>query len=226
VAGHAGRALVGHEFTATADGHLDDARRHGGEEHQCQHHDEIGAIVIVSTAKKHPEIGQHTDRTGDGGGDGADEHIVVFDVAELMGDDCFDLLVAEEIEQTLGDSDGGMVVIPPGCKSVGLIIGEDIQSRHRQMRLVCQIFDDPIQPRCTVLIDRMGVVVLEDMLVAVKIGVKVHPCCHHKGDDHPGFARQRSSDEDEEEGQSGEEKIGFESFHYGSFFWNYFTQKV
>ena len=213
VAGHASRALIGHEFSAAADGHLDDSGGHGGEEHEGEHHDKVRPVAIPSTTEKHPEIGQHTDRSCDGGGDGANEHVVVFDVAELVGDDRFDLLFAQEVEQTFGDGDGGVMVVPSGGEGIGLVIGEDIECRHRQTSPGGQAVDDPVQTGGGAAVDGVGVVVLEYLLVAVVIGIKVHPRCHHKRDNHPGLACECSPDEDEEERECGEEKIGFESFH-------------
>ncbi len=134
--------FVCHKFPTSADCHLDDRGCHRHDDHHRNHDNGIGAVS--SATKKHAEVCQHCDRPGKRSSDGTDEHIVVPDVAELMGNDSLYLLLIEKIQQSLSDGDSGMVVVPSRCEGIGYGIRDDINLRHRQISLLGQSLDDSI----------------------------------------------------------------------------------
>ena len=81
------------------------------------------AVTVAAASTEHGgpsgHAGQDGDGSGKGRGDGADEDVAVADMAELVRQHAFQLVVVEQIENAGGDGDRGVIGIASGGKGVG-----------------------------------------------------------------------------------------------------------
>jgi hypothetical protein len=89
-AGEAGTGAVGFVLAAAGQGHLQQGRSYRGEQRRDEQGQRVGMAVLVVVASEsgapHGHVGHEADAGGDRRGDGADEHVAIGDVGELMGE--------------------------------------------------------------------------------------------------------------------------------------------
>ena len=98
-------------LAAAADRHLDDAGGERAEDDQRQARQHVAALA-VAPAEQHRqlrEVGQERDDGRERGGDRADEDVAVADVRELVAEHAAQLALVEQLEDALGDADGGVL---------------------------------------------------------------------------------------------------------------------
>ena len=149
IAGDLRAARVGGELARPRDRRLD---QHRGERRQDDHRDQrdriVAAIAIVvapAVAAEHRRVLRHLRGHHDRGrhrrGDRADEDVAVLHVRQLVRDDAFELAVAQHLQDAFGGGHRGVRRVPPRRERVRRRIRNDVDLRHRQLRLPRQPLD-------------------------------------------------------------------------------------
>ena len=202
----AGAELVGGVFARAADRHL---HEHGGDRREDHHRDGAdhpGPVVVVAVAaEEHPELRQHRDRAGDGGGDRHRQRVVVSDMRELVGEHAGDLLAREHLQQPGRHRDRGVLGIAAGSERIGLRIVHDVDARHRQAGVLRQLAHQAHEIGRGPLVHLLGIVHGEDELVRVPIAGEVHGAGDEQRDDGAALAADEIADPHEQGGQPGQQ---------------------
>ena len=208
VAGQRRAVLVGVVLAGAADRHLHDAGGQRTEDHQADRGDRVGAVPAA--AEEQAELGDERDRRGHGAGDGRREDVAVVDVHQLVAEDAAQLALVEQLQDALGAADRGVLRVATGGERVGRVGGGDVEPRHRLLRLVRELADDPVHRRLLLLGHRVGVHRLEGELVGVPVAVGVHAERDQHGDDQAAAAEE-AADHDDRGRHAAQQEGGLES---------------
>ncbi|AGS71156.1 putative protein-tyrosine phosphatase [Streptomyces collinus Tu 365] len=209
VAGELGARGVGLVLPGAADGELDEAGGERAQDHDQQHAEQAGAVVVVRPADgdQPGEVDQEHDHRGEGAGDGGDQDVAVVDVAQFVADDPAQLALVEQAQDALGAAHGRVTRVAAGGERVGRLGRGDVQAGHGLAGLRGQLADHPVQRRGLELADRAGAHRAQRQLVAVPVGVRVRAQRDQDGHDQSRPAEE-AADDDDERGQSPEEYCG------------------
>src|ERR1700677_157555 len=121
---------IGLVFPGPGHGKLNKCRSDGGEnEHENTTAIHAAAAVpAAATAENTGETGglrEQGERSGERGGDGTGEDVTIPHMPQLVSEHAFQLLVIEELENTLGDRDRSMLGVASGRECVGRIARND-----------------------------------------------------------------------------------------------------
>ena len=125
---------------AAADRDLDQERRDRREDQRQQHDaqdDDVAratAAVAVAAAEEQrarEDPREHGDRPREHRGPRHQAHVVVADVAHLVGEHALQLLLVEALEQAGRDGEDGLLGSAPGGERVGRVVRHDVDPRHR-----------------------------------------------------------------------------------------------
>ena len=152
---------------------------------------------------------RHDDGGGDGRRDGADENVAVFDVRQLVRDNAFELVLAEDLQNTLRRRNRGVRRIAAGGEGVGRRIRNHVNLRHRQARARDEPFDDGVQR--VAWTDLLRVVHPQDDLVRKPVRPEVHEHCEHERHHEPVRPAKQVADDEQNAAQESQQQGGFQS---------------
>lgn len=196
-------------LAGAADGELDHPGRDRPEDHDQQHAQEAGALVVVGAAygNQPGEVDEEHHDGGQGARDGGDEDVAVVDMAQLMADDAAQLAFVEQLEDAVGAADRGVAGVAAGGEGVGRLGRGEVQARHGPAGRRGELADHAVELWRLELADRAGAHGAQGELVAVPVRVGVGAQGDDDGDDQARTAEQ-AADDDDEGGQSPEEYGG------------------
>ncbi len=206
VAGEAGAGGVGLVLAGAAHGELDEGGRDGAEQHDHDHADDPGALVVVGAADgdEPSEVDKEHHHRGQRARHRRDQDVAVVDVAELVADDAAQLALVEQAQNPVRAADGGIARVAPGGEGVRRLRGRDVQPGHRLTRGRRELADHAIELRCLEFADGPGPHRAQGELVAVPVGVGIGAESHQDRDDQ-ARAAEDAADGDDERGQPSEE---------------------
>ena len=166
-------------LTASGDGELDEERGDRGKDHTDEG-DEDGdsvRIAIPRTSEHHvptEPAGHEGNRSGQGCGDGHHEDIAVSDVGDFVGQDAAEFILGEHREDAFRDRHDRVLRIATGREGVRGLGRDDGHLGHRQVRLLRDLPDDPIQARGLRFRNKLRPVRPEDDTIGGEVGDDVH----------------------------------------------------
>ena len=110
---------------------------------------------------------------------GRHEDVVVLDVAELVGEDPFELDSVHLLEQPCRYSDGGVLWVPARRECVRGDVVDDVDPRHRQARGDRQPLDEVVEALVLLRVRRLGAADRE----RDGVGLPVRPDGQRRGDE-------------------------------------------
>ncbi len=185
--------LVGAELAGARDRKLHQHRRQrrkDDDENDAQNTQRIVAVVPEEQGK----VGKHRNGAGNDGGQCHHQRVTVPDMAELMGDHAFQLVVVQNLEQPAGRRNRGMLRIAPGGKGVGLVGFDHIDRRHREPRSGGQPAHGRDKTPLAHGIRRPGPIHSQHELIRLPVGPDVHRPGKQQGENHAAGAADQIAD--------------------------------
>ena len=151
---------------------------------------------------------RHHDGCRDRRGDRADQNVAVLHVSELVRDDPFELLIVQQPHDAFGRRDRRVARIAAGGERVRRRVGNDVDLRHRQMRLRREPARHDRQPM--IRPDFLRAVHLQHDLVGEPVGDEVHH--NRKTERHHKAVRpaERLAEDEQNAAQKAEQQDGFQ----------------
>ncbi len=103
-------------------------------------------------------------------------------MAELMAQHPGKLALVKDAPNSLGDGHRRVFGIAPRSKGIGGFLRNDVDLGHRQAGLDSELANDAEEFRILVVRNLLGVVHLENNLVAEPITEEIHPAGHYQSD--------------------------------------------
>ena len=196
VAGQHDAAHVGQRLPPAAHRRLHQPAGQRGEQQQDEaEHGQQGrrpsaaaalVVAVAGTAPPHEpqaEVGQEHDHPDEGHGEGRNEDVVVLDVAELVGEDPFELDPVELLHQAGRHRHRRVAGVAAGGEGVGRVVLDDVDPRLREPAGDAQALDQVVEPGVGDGVGRSGVARGQGDGVALPVGQPRADHRHHQRDE-------------------------------------------
>ena len=141
--GDGDRAAVGRELPVSRERTHQEEREYPDDE-RGDDGDERRGVLVVAAEQPAPPEDEHRDGREERR-DGHDHDVAVLDVREFVGDDSFEFVVLEGLEETGGDADGGGGLRAPGRERVRSLRLRDGDRRFREVCLLAESGNDRVE---------------------------------------------------------------------------------
>jgi len=105
-------------------------------------------------------------------------------MGKFMAEHSRELSFSEDATNSFGHSDGGVLWISAGCKSIRRFLRNYINAGHRQIRLLGKLLDKPIELGIVVCGYLLSLVHRDDHFVAKPVAKETSCAGHHERDNH------------------------------------------
>jgi hypothetical protein len=191
VAGELDAAGVGQIFAAAREGKLEEIEQDGSDDgEEISDKDKGSGLAISITiagavkATAQGNVDSHDEGASEDGDERGEEDIVVTDVGEFVGDDGFEFVAVELVQETSGNANDGVLGVPAGGESVGGGIVHDVEGGEGEVSAEAEIFGDGVEVVVLFFGGGVGVGISEDDAVGKVIGDKTPDGGDKKGDAH------------------------------------------
>ena len=211
-----GAIMVGAVFARTAEGHLNNhgrERRYEDSKQGAGHPKSAALLSVTPPAEEHTKIRDCGDRACNRRRHRHRKRIVVLDMSQLMGQHACNLFLAQRAQKARGGSDRRVVWIAARGERIRLLGVDDINTRHRQIRIRRELPHNRIKLGRAPLIHLLRVLLSQHHLVRVPIGERVCGGGDYECNRHACGAADRIADRHEKRCERGEQEHGAEEIH-------------
>ena len=129
-------------------------------------------------------------------------------MAQFMGQNPHDFLRVHDTEKPLCHGHNRVVRIPAGGKSIGCVIGDNIDFRHGQVCLLGKFFHHAVQLGHLLWRGFNGPVHFQYHFIRIPVTEKIHAPSENQGDDHALSSPQNIPGQNDKNGHQAQQKGG------------------
>jgi len=209
IAGDGGAARIRLVLPGARNGRLNKRCGHGGDDGYRNGAEQASLVA----AEKDGPPRQQNNRAGDRGRQRGNQDVLVFDVGQFVRDHALDLVAGHQMQQPRRDGDSRVVFVAAGGKSVGRVGGNNVNLRHRDLRLLRQIRHGFVKSGSVRPDDRSGVVHLQNNRVRKPVAAEIHQDRKNERDHHARSPGDQIADNDQHSGKDAQKQDDFQRVH-------------